>query len=100
MQTVPVQVMEVGQPPSAAQAGRWHVEPPQTYGAGQGEVLLQVRIAQRPVVVQRSAPPQSASVVQSRTHAAKLPHVVPLGQSPSVPQPLQTPPGAVAVHVD
>lgn len=47
----------------------------------------------------RRPPRQSASVVQSRTQALKVPQVVPEGQSLSVPQPLQMPPGAVVVQV-
>lgn len=62
--------------------------------------MPQVRIAHRPVDVQRSAPPQSESVEQSRTQAAKFPQSVPLGQSELLPQPLHTPPGAVVVQVD
>lgn len=88
-----------GQP--VAQAGRWQrFVAPQMYGAGQGLLAVQVRIAHRPVPVQRSAPPQSASTVQSRVQAPKLPQSVPEGQSLMVPQPLHTPPGAVTVHED
>ena len=61
---------------------------------------LQVRIAQSPAVVQRRAPPQSGSVVQESTQAAKEPQSVAPGQSAEEPQPLQTPPGAVVVQVD
>ena len=49
--------------------------------------------------LQRSAPPQSAFVAQSRWHAPTLPQVVPEGQALSVPQPLQMPPGAVVEQV-
>jgi len=63
-------------------------------------VFEQVRIVQTPEFAQRSAPPQSESVVQARAHAAKFPQVVGDGQSVSLPQPLQMPPGAVRVHVD
>lgn len=52
-----------------------------------------------PNELQRSAPPQSALVEQSRTHAANWPQEVPEGHAAPVPQPLQMPPGAVFAQV-
>lgn len=66
---------------------------------GQGVFTPHVMIAQAPWAVQRRAPPQSALVVQSRTHEPNMLQLVPEGQSLMVPQPPQMPPGAVAVHV-
>jgi hypothetical protein len=100
MHTSATQAMPVGHGTPPAHAGRRQVEPPHTYGGGQGVDVPQLRIAHRYVVVQRSAPPQSESLRQSRTQAPKLPQLVPEGQSVLVPQPLHTPPGAVAVQVD
>lgn len=97
MHTSDVQVIPDGHAAPPAHEGRAHVVPPHTYGAGQGVVLLHVRIAQRPVVVQRSAPPQSASTEQSRTQAPKFPQVVVPGQSDCEPQPLHTPPDRKSV---
>ena len=57
-------------------------------------------MTQRLVPPQRLPAEQSASVWQSRTHAPTWPQVVPVGQSLSVPQPLQTPPGAVTVQLE
>lgn len=62
-------------------------------------MLPQPRSPQMPCDVQRSPPRQSASVVQSRTQALKVPHEVPEGQSDELLQPLQMPPGAVVVQV-
>lgn len=55
-------------------------------------------MAQRPEPRHRKPALQSASDPHARTHAPKGEHSVPLGQSASTPQPLQTPPGAARLQ--
>ena len=97
-QTAPTHVRGEGHA-VVAHTGRRQNPVEHSYGAGQGEVVLQVVSAQTLVAAHRSAPPQSALEVQSRWQAPTLPQVVPVGQSLSVPQPVQMPPGAVVVQV-
>lgn len=65
-----------------------------TVVVGQSASLVQGRSAQ-PLVVHRMPLMQSASVVQSSTHAANVPQLKSVDEQPVVVQP-QIPPGAFA----
>ncbi len=82
-----------------AQRIRWHWPSLQVSLAAHALESLHVRMTQKPMVVAQRPWTQSSCDVQGSAQAPLVVHSVVPGQSPSPPQPMQTPPAGSGLQV-